>query len=288
MSEDHRAAEVAPDAPPGVDLEKPSPARIYDWYLGGTQNWAVDREFGRRIEQLWPHAKDGSRHNRQFMNRAVRAALDAGIRQFIDLGSGVPTVGNVHEVVREHLPEHERGRVVYVDYEEVAAAHARLILEREGATEWATLIRHDMRDPAGILRHPDTRRLIDFDQPVCLLMVAVLHFVGPDDGPHDIIRAYLDKLCPGSWLVLSHMTCPDDPEQAEGVLRFAEQYRSTANPVWLRQPEEIAGWFDGLTLLDPGITHLTDWRPDLDPATLPQPEAEARPFAWCAVAEKPA
>ncbi|SFP03568.1 S-adenosyl methyltransferase [Amycolatopsis arida] len=279
--------ETAPEAPPGVDLEKPSAARVYDWYLGGTHNWAVDREFGRRIMQLWPHAKHGSRHNRQFMNRVVRAAVDAGIRQFLDLGSGVPTVGNVHEVVRERLPEGERGRVVYVDYEEVAAAHARLILEREGATDWAALVQHDMRDPAGILRHPETRRLLDLDEPVCVLMIAVLHFVGPDDGPNELVRAYVDKLAPGSWLGLSHMTTPDDPELAAGVLRFADQYRNTANPVWLRPRDEIAGFFAGLTLLEPGITHLTDWRPDVDPARLPPAEAQARPFAWCGVAEKP-
>jgi O-methyltransferase involved in polyketide biosynthesis len=280
--------DLVPEAPPGVDLEKPSPARIYDWYLGGTQNWAVDREFGRRIEQLWPHAKHGSRHNRQFMNRAVRAALDAGIRQFIDLGSGVPTVGNVHEVVREHLPESERASVVYVDFEAVAAAHARLILERENATGWAALVQHDMRQPSAILDAPETRRLIDFDRPVCLLMVAVLHFVGPDDNPEALIRTYTDLLCPGSWLALSHMTVPEDPEAAKGVLRFAEQYKTTANPVWLRPRDHIASWFDELTLLEPGVTHLTDWRPDSAPDNLPPRDAAARPFAWCAVAEKPA
>ncbi|WP_116045454.1 SAM-dependent methyltransferase [Amycolatopsis palatopharyngis] len=278
----------SPEAPPGVDLEKPSAARIYDWYLGGTQNWAVDREFGRKIEQLWPHAKHGSRHNRQFMNRAVRAALDAGIRQFIDLGSGVPTVGNVHEVVRDHLPESEHASVVYVDFEAVAAAHARLILEREGATDWAALVQQDMRHPNAILNDPETQRLIDLDQPVCLLMIAVLHFVGPDDRPLDIIKAYTDRLRAGSWLALSHMTVPDDPEAAAGVLRFAEQYKSTANPVWLRPREEIASWFDGLDLLEPGVTHLTDWRPDFDADNLPPRDLAAKPFAWCGVAEKQA
>jgi len=280
--------ETAPKAPPGVDVEHPSAARVYDWYLGGTQNWAVDREFGRQIERIWPHAKHGSRHNRQFMNRVVRAALDAGIRQFLDLGSGVPTVGNVHEIVSDHLPDDEAASVVYVDYEAVAAAHGRLILEREDATEWAALVEEDMRKPAAILGHPETRRLIDFDKPVCVLMIAVLHFVGPDDGPSDVIRAYTDKMQPGSWLALSHMTCPDDPEQAAGVLAFAEQYKATSNPVWLRQPDEIASWLDGLTLLEPGFTHLTDWRPDRDPTTLPPRDVAARPYAVCGVAEKPA
>lgn len=277
---------TAPQAPPEVDLEKPSAARIYDWYLGGTQNWAVDREFGRKMLQLFPQAEPGARQNRQFMNRAVRAALDAGIRQFIDLGSGVPTVGNVHEIVRDYLPDDETGRVLYVDHEAVAAAHARLILEREDATEWATLIQHDMRDPVGVLQHPEAKKLIDFSQPVCVLMIAVLHFVGPDDQPLELLRNYTRRMCAGSWLGISHMTVPDDPELAEPVLAFASQYRNTANPVWLRDRDEIAGFFDGLTLLEPGITRLTDWRPDVDPSTLSSAEAQARPFAWCGVAEK--
>ncbi|OZM71955.1 hypothetical protein CFN78_17585 [Amycolatopsis antarctica] len=280
--------DTAPDAPPGVDVDNPSAARVYDWYLGGTQNWAVDREFGRRMEAFWPHAKHGSRHNRQFMNRAVRAALDAGIRQFIDLGSGVPTVGNVHEVVREHLDPGEHAAVIYVDYEAVAAAHARVILEREEATEWAALVQEDMRNSKAILEHPETQRLIDFDQPVCVLMLAVLHFVGPDDNPSALIHSYIDPLRPGSWLALSHMTVPDDPEEAAGVARFAEHYKSTSNPVWLREREEITSWFDGWNLLEPGITHQADWRPEVDSSTLPPRELAAKPYAWCGVAEKPA
>jgi hypothetical protein len=121
---------TAPAAPAGVDIEKPSAARMYDWYLGGTQNWAVDREFGKQVEKQWPQIKPVARQNRAFMNRAVVAALDAGIRQFVDLGSGVPTVGNVHEVVRAHLPAGERATVVYVDYEPVATAHATVIRTR--------------------------------------------------------------------------------------------------------------------------------------------------------------
>lgn len=277
----------SPEVPPGVDLEKPSAARIYDWYLGGTHNWAVDREFGRKALEAWPHAAPGSRHNRQFMNRVVRAALDAGTRQFIDLGSGIPTVGNVHEVVRDHLPENERANVVYVDNEGVAAAHARLILEREDATDWATLIQHDMRDPAGILTNAETSRLIDFTQPVCLLMMAVLHFVGPDDRPREVLDAYLDRLSSGSWLAISHLTVPDDPELAEGVLGFAARYRDTSNPVTLRSREEFESFFDGLELLAPGVTYQNDWRPDPDAPRLRASDKAASHFAWCAVAEKP-
>ena len=280
-------SERAPQAPAGVDLSQPSAARIYDWYLGGEHNWAVDREFGKRMLRSWPQARRGSQHNRQFMGRAVRAATAAGIRQFLDLGSGVPTAGNVHQIVREQLPADDSARVVYVDHEAVAAAHARLVLEQEGATDWAGLVEHDMRRSADVLEADETRRLIDFDQPVCLLMIAVLHFVGPDDRPDEVIRSYLDALPAGSWLALSHMSSPEDPDQAAGVGGFAQQYQNTANPVWLRSQEEIVSLFDGLTMLDPGVVHLTDWRPDTDPAQLDNEDLAARPFAWCGVGGKP-
>jgi hypothetical protein len=142
----------APVAPAGVDIEKPSAARVYDWYLGGNHHWAVDREFGRRVEKLWPLIRPISRQNRAFMNRVVSAAMDAGVRQFVDLGSGVPTAGNVHEIVRDRLPSGERASVVYVDYEPVAAAHSRLILEREGATDWAGLVERVGGGVAAVVR----------------------------------------------------------------------------------------------------------------------------------------
>lgn len=276
----------APQAPAEVDLTQPSAARIYDWYLGGEHNWAVDREFGKHMLQTWPQARQGSRHNRQFMGRAVRAAMAAGVRQFLDLGSGVPTAGNVHQIVRENLSPGEAASVVYVDHEAVAAAHAQLVLEREDATDWAGLVQQDMRRAASVLAADETRRLIDFSQPVCVLMIAVLHFVGPDDYPDEIIRSYLDAFPAGSWLALSHMSYPDDPNEAEGVQGFAQQYQNTANPVWLRSREEIVPLFDGLRLLDPGVVHLTDWRPDTDPAQLGTHDLAARPFAWCGVGEK--
>ncbi|RZQ64450.1 hypothetical protein EWH70_09405 [Amycolatopsis suaedae] len=272
----------APEAPEGVDTEKPSAARVYDWFLGGIQNWAVDREFGKRVEARWPHVRPGSRHNREFLGRAVRAALDAGIRQFIDLGSGVPTVGNVHEVVREHLPADEHATVVYVDYEPVAVAHATLLLERQGAGDWAGIVQADIRDPKAVLRDETTRRLIDFDQPVCLLMLAVLHFVGPDDDADGIMRTYRGRLVPGSWLVLSHMTVGGTTGEARrGVLDFAEQYRNTSNPVWLRDHHEVVELFGDWELLEPGVVHIPDWRPERQ---LAGPEVDARPFAWCGVA----
>ncbi|ATY09328.1 hypothetical protein CU254_01665 [Amycolatopsis sp. AA4] len=277
--------DAAPKAPEGVDVEKPSAARVYDWYLGGKQNWAVDREFGRKVEKMWSLARPGAKQNREFMNRVVRAALDAGIRQFLDLGSGVPTAGNVHEVVEAALGDDDEATVVYVDYEPVAVAHATLILEDEAATDWAGIVQADLRDPRAVLNHPRTRELIDFDKPVCVMLMAVLHFVGPDDDPDGIVRAYRDKLVSGSWLAISQMSEGDGSGPAlEGLRWFVEQYRKTSNPMWLRDRDEIEPFFGGWPLLEPGITHLPDWRPERE---LNAVEAEARPFAWCAVARKP-
>jgi hypothetical protein len=277
--------DAAPVAPAGVDTEKPSAARIYDWYLGGTHNWAVDREFGRKMAEQWRWVKPGSLHNREFMNRVVRAALKAGIRQFIDLGSGVPTAGNVHEVVMEELEPGDRATVVYVDYEPVAVAHAELILERHEATGWAGIIQADMRRPKDILRHGETRRLIDFDRPVCLMMMAVLHFAGPHDDPPGLVARYRNALAPGSWFGLSHMSFGGQTgKDADGLRWFVEQYRKTSNPVWMRDREEIEAFFGDWRLLDPGVVHLPDWRPERE---LRRDEKGARPFAWCGVALRP-
>ena len=278
---------TANEVPIGVDIEKPSAARVYDWYLGGTQNWAVDREFGRRVEKVWPLIRPISRQNRAFMNRVVEAALDAGIRQFVDLGSGVPTAGNVHEIVRDRLPADEPAVVVYVDNEAVAAAHSTLILEREDATDWAGLAQRDIRDPAAVFADEATRRLIDWSEPVCLLMITVLHFIGPDDDPDGLMATYRAKLAPGSWLAVTHGTCTDDapPERAAEVRRFVDAYRDTSNPAYLRSAEEILPWFGGWPLLEPGLTALPDWRPEQAVSAL---EAATRPFARCAVARRPA
>ncbi|WP_329070961.1 SAM-dependent methyltransferase [Amycolatopsis sp. NBC_01480] len=278
---------TADEVPVGVDVEKPSAARVYDWYLGGDQNWAVDREFGRRVEKVWPLIRPISRQNRAFMNRVVEAALDAGIRQFVDLGSGVPTAGNVHEIVRDRLPADEPATVVYVDYEAVAAAHSTLILEREDATDWAGLAQRDIRDPAAVFADEATQRLIDWSEPVCLLMITVLHFIGPDDDPDGLMATYRAKLAPGSWLAVTHGTCTDDAprERAAEVRRFVDAYRDTSNPAYLRSAEEILPWFGGWPLLEPGLTALPDWRPEQAVSAV---EAETRPFAWCAVARRPA
>jgi O-methyltransferase involved in polyketide biosynthesis len=277
--------DVAPSAPAGIDIERPSAARMYDWFLGGTQNWAVDREFGRKVIELWPQVRPVAQQNRAFMNRVVRAALDAGIRQFVDLGSGVPTVGNVHDIIREQLPDGDIATVVYVDYEPVATAHGTIILEQDDVTDWAGIVKQDMRNPEAVFGDEVTDGLIDLRQPVCLLMIAVLHFVGPDDGPDALVRHYRDRLATGSWLAITHATDEGVPEpDATAARQVIDAYKNTSNPMWLRTRAELAPWFGDWPMVEPGLSRATDWRPDRE---LTDTEAQARPYSWAGVAEKP-
>jgi O-methyltransferase involved in polyketide biosynthesis len=278
---------AAPPTPVGVDVDKASAARMYDWFLGGSHNYAVDREFGKRMLAAFPLARPIARSNRAWMNRVVRAAIDAGIRQFLDLGSGVPTVGNVHEVVLDALPDGERATVVYVDYEEVAAAHARITLEQQDVTDWASFVQCDLRDPAGVLDNPDAKRLLDPDQPTCLLLVAALHFLGPDDAPGALVDQYRNRLMPGSWLAISHATIDDAPTENTGEARkAADSYKTTNNPLWLRTRDEVEEFFGGWPLVEPGLVHLTDWRAD-NPQWMSAEDDEVRPYLWGGVAQKP-
>jgi SAM-dependent methyltransferase len=265
--------------PAEVDTTKPNAARMYDWYLGGAHNFEVDREFGRRVEAIWPNIKPVARHNRAFLRRVVRDSLDAGIRQFLDIGSGVPTVGNVHEVCADAQPP---AHVVYVDYEPVAFAAGQVLLEEQGVADRATVIQEDLREPDAILDHPETRRLLNFDEPVCLLTVALFHFISDADRPKDILAAYRDRLAPGSRLALTHIACDEaPPAERERVLAFCEAYQDTSNPLYCRDRAEVTAFFDGWDLLDPGVVFIPDWRP-VNP---PDESDPARPLAWCGVGE---
>lgn len=258
---------ISPDKiPPGVDLSKPSAARVYDWYLGGGHHWEIDREFGRKAMTILPNIKEVALFNRAFLTRAVRYGLGHGVAQFLDVGAGIPTVGNVHEIAQSANPD---ARVVYADNEPVAVSHGQLIL---GGNERASVIRADLHEPDGLLGHPECRRLLDFDRPVMVIMAAVLHFVGPDDDPVGLLRRYIDALAPGSYLVLSHMTSDGaPPEMAAHAERFRASYDGTTNPLFLRDRAEFAGWFDGLTLIEPGIVYTPEWRPDYPQDRYPEP-----------------
>ena len=244
--------------PPGIDTGKANIARVYDYWLGGSNNFRADQDAARAMIAIEPNIRAIAHANRAFLGRAVRfLATEAGIRQFIDIGSGIPTGRNVHEVAQEAAPG---SRVVYADIDEVAVAHSRLLLEDHADT---AVIQADVREPDSILTAPETQLLIDLSQPVGLLLVSVLHFLDGSDEPWRVMAHLRDALAPGSYLVLSHGTGEAKPDVA-----------AAANTVYLsrvsargdhRSRAEILRFFDGFELVDPGLVYLTQWRPD-DPA----------------------
>ena len=238
--------------PPGIDIERPSVARLYDFFLGGNHNFASDRELGRRLLTAEPNARSIVRANRDFLGRAVRHLLDQGVRQFLDLGSGIPTQENVHEIAHRRDPG---SRVVYVDNDPAAVAHSRMILRDVPA---AAVINEDLRNPEAVLAHQAVRDLLDFDQPIGVLMVTVLHFVPDADRPHELVARYRDALAPGSHLVVSHATSEAAPDAAAEVEKLYESSRAAAHT---RGHEEIAGFFAGFDLVEPGVVYLPLWRP---------------------------
>ena len=240
-------------APREVDIDRPSAARVYDYYLGGSHNFAVDREMAREAIADWPDLPLIMQDNRAFMRRAVRHCLASGIDQFLDVGSGIPTAGNVHEVAQAENPA---ARVVYVDIDPVAVAHARALLADDPRTG---VVHADFLDVGAVLGAPDTRALLDLDRPVALLVVALLHFVGDERRPGEALARYRDALVPGSHLVLSHASADGAPQVADD---HAALYRRTATPMSMRPHGEVVRFFDGFTLLDPGVVHIPLWRPD--------------------------
>jgi hypothetical protein len=281
-----------PDVPPGVDLTRPSPARIYDYLLDGTANWAADRAFGDRLIQRFPLAKDVTRANRQFLNRVVRYLTKAGIRQFLDIGAGVPTAGNTHQVADQINPD---SHVVYVDNESVAVAHAEILLDRQGDPDRHAIVNADLRDPDTLWQRALNTGLLNPDQPIGLLMLAVLHFYhqgpdGTDIGAHCVAR-YRDLLPPGSYLAISHTTNDGIPaDLLPEITDFKATYdRDVSSRTVLRTRDEINALFGNFHLLEPGTTWTTQWRPEeADPntptITLPTPN---HAMMWAGVAQKP-
>jgi S-adenosyl methyltransferase len=230
-------------------------ARIYDYFLGGTHNFPADREAAQMVLRVAPVAADIARANRAFLRRVVRFLVDSGIRQFLDLGSGIPTAGNVHEVA-QILPD---ARVVYVDIDPVAVAESLEILD---GNDRATAVRGDLRDPDAILNHPDVQRLIDFNEPVGVLIVSVLHFVPDDIEAHGAVDRLMAATPSGSYLAASHGTLvervdPDDVEAVENVYKGR-----TSTPVQTRDRAGVERFFAGLEMVEPGLVWLPLWRPD--------------------------
>jgi len=246
--------------PPGVDTKRANTARVYDYWLGGSHNFLADQDLGRAISAVDPIVRAGARANRAFLGRAVRFLAAAGIRQFLDIGSGIPTQGNVHEVAQRADPG---ARVAYADIDPVAIAHSKAIL---AGNQNAAIIDADLREPEKILAHPDTRRLIDFAQPVGLLLVAVLHFIADTEDPARIVATLRDALAPGSYLVLGQGTNADKPAVAQA---FEKVYNSSVSTrIQMRSRGEILRFFDGFDLVDPGLVYVSEWRPD-SPADVP-------------------
>lgn len=260
-------------APAGIDVSRPTAARMYDYYLGGKDNFAVDREAAEQVLATAPEARLAARENRAFLQRAVRyLAGEAGVRQFIDLGTGIPTQGNVHEIAQEVHPD---ARVVYVDNDPVVLVHSRALLSN--SSDRVTTIQADLRHPDEILNHPDLVNLIDFGEPVAVLFVAVLHFVTDDEDPSGIVSRFVERMVPGSYLVLSHASSERDVADAVSVYQRATSTMNT------RTTAEVRQLFDGCDLLEPGIVTTSQWRPG--PGATP-PDLSGRAFLLAGVGRK--
>lgn len=246
-------------APTGIDISVPSVSRIYDYYLGGSHNFEVDREAARKAMEFIPGMPKVMQANRAFMRRAVRFALDEGITQFLDIGSGIPTFGNVHEVAQGGAPG---ARVVYVDHDPVAVAHSRAVLE---GNEQAGVVAADLRKPQDILSSPEATRLLDLDEPVALLLVAVLHFVEDSDDPRAAVAELRDTLAPGSLLILTHAAYEGTPLSEDRAGGAVGVYRNIRNPLVMRTSQEIAAFFDGFEMVAPGLVQMPMWRPETSP-----------------------
>ncbi|TDV42258.1 SAM-dependent methyltransferase [Actinophytocola oryzae] len=249
--------------PTSVNTDKPSAARMYDYLLGGSHNFAVDREFLEKILAFQPEVKRFAIMNRAFLRRAVLYMLDRGVRQFLDLGSGIPTVGNVHEIAQKVDPT---SRVAYVDNEHVAVAHGQLLLEDN---ENATIIMADITKPGLVLRDAEVRRVLDFDQPIGLLAVTIGHYILDDHDPNGVFTAYREALPNGSYLAMTHLTNDFASVKAEEI---TETMKGSQNNLQARTRDEIAGLFGDFELVPPGLVTTSQWRPDLP--ELDEPERD--------------
>jgi O-methyltransferase involved in polyketide biosynthesis len=234
----------------GLDISAPNVARIYDFLLGGKDNFAADRAAAGKILQALPCAALACRQNREFLTRVVRVLADSGIRQFLDIGSGLPVQHNVHEVAQAAAPD---SRVVYVDYDNVVVTHAKALLQ--SGSPRVAVVEADLRDPGKILE--GAADLIDFSQPVAVLMFAVLHFLTDADQPREVVSSLTEALVPCSALALSHVTgdgtAPDASHAAQQV------YQGASAQVVPRSRQDITGFFDGLNLVEPGVTDINLW-----------------------------
>ena len=237
-----------------LSQDKPSPARIYDYLLGGYHNFEVDRKAAQQFVEMLPDIPIYFKANRAFLRRAVSFLADQGIDQFLDLGSGIPTVGNVHEVAQK---VNTSARVVYVDNDPVAVRHSKTILN---GNPHSAAISGDIREPEAILDHPETRRLLDFTKPTAVLLLAVLLFVTDDEAAYRLVRVVRETLAPGSYIVISHPT--EEGLPPENLEQGRRLYAASGAPVNIRSYAQIERFFEGFELLEPGVVKAPLWRPE--------------------------
>lgn len=278
----------------GPDLSRPNAARVYDYFLDGGMNYGIDQEFAREAMTIFPAIKEGARDNRGFLGRAVRYLVSQGVRQFLDLGCGIPSVGSSWEIAT-----HERldARVVCVDNEPVAVHATEDAIQKDPERhKHVDVIQADLTDPDTVLKNPFVRGVLDLNRPIGVLMVAVMHFVGPGDQPRDLIKQYMSRAAAGSYIALSVAASDDAPLSQQAQLdQFVKKYENTSSPLYLRRHNEVRSWLDGLELVSPTtgqpdvttpLVHLDDWMPD-DTGPSPRKVSEAHGCAWCGVARKP-
>ncbi len=259
----------------GIDVNTPSVARLYDYYLGGKDTFPADRRAAEEVLSILPEVRIAARENRAFLGRAVRFLARAGIDQFLDIGTGLPTQGNVHEVAHEITPD---ARVAYIDYDPIVLAHARALLR--GAKGEITVASGDLRQPEEILHSPEVCKHLDFSKPVAVLLVAIMHFITEADDPRRILTTLRDALPSGSYLVLSHGTYDT---HVEAAAKGSKVYERANSPLVLRSRAEIRELFEGVELVSPGLVWLPEWRPD----DFPLYDDPAQSLAVCGVGRKP-
>jgi hypothetical protein len=271
-----------PPVPAGVDPAVPSPARLYDFYLGGRHNFPADRAAAERIITAMPDLPDAAWANRSFHQRAARwMAAEQGIRQFIDIGSGLPTAGNTHEVVQAVAKD---ARVVYVDNDPMVALFSAELL---GGASTATVITADLRDPAAVLGHPDLRALIDAGEPTGLLMTAVMHFVASSSDPWGLVDQYMASLAPGSYLALSHVTADRLPPS--GVETGLDVYATATENIHVRSRDEVQRFFEHLDMVPPhggapaGVCYVGEWGAEVPSLA----DSDGSRMMYCGVGRRP-
>jgi hypothetical protein len=249
--------------PSEINVTVAHPARVYDYLLGGKDNFAADRALGDAVVKAMPSAREMARANRAFLGRAVRYLVtEAGVRQFLDVGTGIPAAGNTHEVAQAVAPD---SRIVYVDNDPIVLAHARALMTSDPAGATA-FIRADLRDPDTILGDPALRRTLDLGEPVALMLIAILMYIRDEDNPRGLVSALMDALPSGSYLTITHATADFSPDEVAGAVAATEQGGISFTT---RTQAEVAAFFDGLDLVDPGVAPILAWHPEGVPPGAP-------------------